>query len=145
MLKLLRASRAHRVGLMILSAASIALFSTTASTQRPRFLADDPIAREPQSQDAAKAAPYDQSEMYELARNLFVTSGYMPSGLRAQNINTIEEVPDSSWFTNRVGTRPVTLDEITRGPNVGEPPDNSKWVITREKTSGVHPGFTVID
>jgi hypothetical protein len=145
MLRSICSSRARRAGLFILSAASIALFPSAVSTQRPRFLADDPIAREPASQDAAKAAPYDQSEMYELARNLFVTSGYTPSGLRAQNINTIEEVPDSSWFTNRVGTRPVTLDEITRGPNVGEPPDNSKWVIIREKTSGVHPGFTVID
>ena len=36
--------------------------------------------------------------------NLFVTSGYKPSGTRAKNINTIDEVPDSSWFTNRIGT-----------------------------------------
>ena len=45
--------------------------------------------------------------MYELMYNLFVTSKYQPSGLRAKNINTIDEVPDSSWFTNRVGARPV--------------------------------------
>ena len=40
--------------------------------------------------------------------NLFVTAGYKPSGVRAKNINTIDEVPDSSWFTNRIGTTPIT-------------------------------------
>ena len=77
--------------------------------------------------------------------NLFVTSGYKPSGLRAKNINTIDEVPDSSWFTNRIGTRPITNEELVRGANVGEPPDPSKWVLIREKTSGAHPGFTAMD
>ena len=94
--------------LLALSVGAIGLFATGASTQSPRFYPDDPIAREPESQDASKAAPYDQSQMYELVYNLFVTSGYKPSGLRAKNINTIDEVPDSSWFTNRIGTRPIT-------------------------------------
>jgi hypothetical protein len=83
--------------------------------------------------------------MYELMYNLFVTSGYEPSGLRAKNINTIDEVPDSSWFTNRIGTRPITADEITKGPIIGAPPDPSKWVLIREKSSGAHPGFTAVD
>ena len=71
----------------------------------PRFYQDDPIAREPESQDASKAEPSEISRMYEMTYNLFVTAGYKPSGLRAKNINTIDEVPDSSWFTNRIGTR----------------------------------------
>src|SRR5262245_1218033 len=137
-------SRVRGVGL-ILSVASLGLFASVVSTQGPRFYPDDPITRAPESQDASKAAPYDQSEMYELSRNLFVTSKHIPSGLRAQNLNSIDEVPDSSWFTNRVGTRPFSIEELVRGPNVNPPPDNSKWVIVREKTSGVHPGFTVTD
>ena len=32
-----------------------------------------------------------------------------------------------------------------RGPNVGAPPDPSHWVLIREKTAGVHPGFTARD
>ena len=98
-------SRARRAGFLVLSVGALGLFTAGASTQGPRFYPDDPIAREPESQDASKAAPYDQSQMYELMYNLFVTSGYEPSGLRAKNINTIDEVPDSSWFTNRVGSR----------------------------------------
>ena len=77
--------------------------------------------------------------------NLFVTSGYKPSGTRAQNINTIDEVPDSSWFTNRIGTTPITAEQIARGTNTGAPPDPSRWVLTREKASGAHPGFTARD
>ena len=138
----IRARRAASLGLM---AGAIALFTAAPSTQGPRFYPDDPIAREPESQDASKAAPYEQSQMYELVYNLFVTSGYEPSGLRAKNINTIDEVPDSSWFTNRVGTKPIAIDDLVRGPNAGAPPDPSKWVLIREKTAGAHPGFTATD
>jgi hypothetical protein len=138
-------SSARRVGFLILSLGAIGFFATGVSTQGPRFYPDDPIAREPESQDASKAAPYEQSQMYEMVYNLFVTPGYKPSGLRAKNINSIDEVPDSSWFTNRIGTRAVTTEELVRGPNVGEPPDPSKWVLIREKTAGAHPGFTAMD
>jgi hypothetical protein len=138
-------TRVRRGALLTLSVAAIGLVATGVSTQSPRFYPDDPIARAPESQDAGKAAPYEQSQFYELAHNLFVTSGYKPSGQRAKNINTIDEVPDSSWFTNRVGTRTVATDELVRGANVGQPPDPSKWVLIREKTSGAHPGFTAMD
>jgi hypothetical protein len=138
-------TRARRAAVLALSIGAIGLFATNASTQKPHFYPDDPIAREPESQDASKAAPYDPSQMYELMYNLFVISDYKPSGLRAKNVNTIDEVPDSSWFTNRIGTRAITTEELVRGANVGEPPDPTKWVVIREKTSGAHPGFTAID
>src|SRR6476661_5051007 len=138
-------TRARRAGVLILSLAASGLFASIVGTQGLRFYPDDPIAREPESQDASKAAPYDFGQIFELSYNLFVTSGYKPSGLRAKNINTIDEVPDSCWFTNRIGTRAVTTDEITKGANVIGPPDPSKWVLIREKTSGAHPGFTAQD
>jgi hypothetical protein len=138
-------SHARRAAFVVLAAGAVGYLGAGATMQGPRFYPDDPIAREPESQDASKAAPYDASEIYDLTYNLFVNSKHVPSGLRAQNINTIDEVPDSSWFTNRIGTTPVTAEEITRGANVGAPPDPSKWVVIREKTSGAHPGFTAID
>ena len=109
------------------------------------FYADDPIAREPESQDASEAQPYFRGSLFEMTTNLFVTADYKPSGRRAQNINTIDEVPDSNWFTNRIGPRPVAIEDLVRGPNVGLPPDPSHWTLTREKTSGSHPGFTARD
>ena len=125
--------------------AALGLCARAVSTQRPHFYPDDPIAREPESQDASKAKPYFMGSLYEMSNNLFVTAGYKPSGTRAKNINTIDEVPDSSWFTNRIGSTPVTVEELVRGPNRGAPPDPSRWTLTREKTSGSHPGFTARD
>jgi hypothetical protein len=128
----------------VVSMAAITGFGAVTATS-PRFYRDDPILREPQPQDAAGAAPSEVDLMYELTYNLFALSGRKPSGLRAQNVNTIDELPDSSWFTNRIGARALTIDEIVRGPNVGPPPDPSRWVIFREKTSGGHAGITARD
>ena len=117
----------------------------SATATSPRFYRDDPIGHEPESQDASRAAPSEIGDLYEMTYNLFAQPRYKPSGHRAENLNTIDEVPDSSWFTNRIGTTALTVDDIVRGPNVGAPPDPSRWVITREKTSGVHPGVTAKD
>ena len=80
-----------------------------------------------------------------MTHNLFVTAGYKPSGTRAKNINTIDEVPDSSWFTNRIGTTPITADEIARGPIAARRPTRRAGCSSREKTAGAHPGFTARD
>jgi hypothetical protein len=118
---------------------------STVSTQSPRFYSDDPIAKEPDSRDASAVQPWDIGLMYELSYNLFVTSGYKPTNTRARNINTIDEVPDSSWFTNRIGSTDISAAEITRGPEIGPPPSPERWVILREKTAGANPGFTARD
>lgn len=137
-----RAQGVRRIGFVF---AALAFFGSGVATKSPHFYPDDPIAREPESQDASKAQPYEIGSLYEMTHNLFITAGYKPSGLRAKNINTIDEVPNSNWFTNRIGTTPITVDQIARGPIVGAPPDPSKWVLIREKTSGSHPGFTAQD
>jgi hypothetical protein len=126
-------------------AALVTAFARVASTAGPRFYADDPLLREPASQDASKAERSEIGDLYEMAYNLFVNPKYKPTGLRAKNVNTVDEVPDSSWFTNRIGTRTLTVDQVVRGPIVGEPPDPSRWTIVREKTAGAHPGITAQD
>jgi hypothetical protein len=135
----------RRRRVLIVLAISIVVLAAPASTQSPRFYPDDPVAREPESQDASKAAPYEIKSLYEMTKNLFVTANYKPSGTRAKSVNTIDEVADSSWFTNRIGTMTISPDEMMRGANVGAPPDPSRWVLIREKTAGVHPGFTARD
>jgi hypothetical protein len=112
---------------------------------QPRFFPDDPLQREPDSQDASGVQPWDIDLFYDLTYNLFVTPRKVPAGTRAGNVNTIDEVPDSSWFTNRLGTRALTTDELVTGPNGGPPPDPSSWTIIREKTSGYAAGFTAKD
>lgn len=111
----------------------------------PRFYDDDPIARVPERGDASKAVEHDISLFYSLSYNLFVT-GRKPQGTtRAGNLNTIDEVPDSGWFTNRIGSRPFTIEELMRGPNRGAAPASSQWTIVREKSAGFAPGFTARD
>ena len=130
---------------LLVLVAELALAARVARTAGPHFYSDDPIAREFESQDASKAEPYEIGLLYEMAHNLFVTARYEPSGTRAQNVNTIDEVPDSSWFTNRIGAMALTAEDIARGPDVGSPPDPSRWVLIREKSAGAHPGFTALD
>ena len=62
-----------------------------------------------------------------------------------RQLNTIDEVPDSSWFTNRIGAAPMTADQIARGVNSDTPPAPEKWVLLREKSAGTNPGFTARD
>jgi hypothetical protein len=126
------------VALVLASLASV-------STDGRRFYADDPLTREPETQDASRAEPVDIGLLFDLSWDLFVSGRHQPSNTRARNVNTIDEVPDSSWFTNRVGVRDVTAAEIARGPAVGPPPAPEQWVIIREKSGGVNPGFTARD
>ncbi len=114
-------------------------------TAGPKFYADDPIAREPESQDASRAVPLDIELFYEYSYNLFVTARHQPSNTRAQNVNTIDEVPDSGWFINRVGAHDLPPGQVSRGPNSGAAPAPEKWVLLREKTTGTSPGFTARD
>jgi hypothetical protein len=143
----MRSSRLARytlhLPLMVVFTAVATLAS--APTNALRFYVDDPIAREPDPEDASGVEPVDLGLTYEMAVGLFATPGRTPSNTRAQNINTIDEVPDSSWFTNRIGARPLPLDRIVQGPITGAPPASERWVITREKTSGYAPGFTARD
>ena len=127
--------------------AAVLLVAAVASVRsaQPKFLSDDPITREPETQDASGAQPWDIDLFYDLTYNLFATPRRVPANTRAGNVNTVDEVPDSSWFTNRIGTRELTVDDVMRGPAAGPPPNPSGWTITREKSAGAAPGFVAED
>jgi hypothetical protein len=64
----------------------------------------------------------------------------------AANINALDEVPNSTWFTNRIGIYRVSPQDAARGPGDGKGPDRSdKWVVVSAKTEGVSPGFNIRD
>src|SRR5690349_14238091 len=67
-----------------------------------RFYPDDPIAHDPETESAAGARPVEVSGQFDLIENSFLGAGD-EADLHAVNVNTIDEVPDSSWFTNRLG------------------------------------------
>jgi hypothetical protein len=67
-------------------------------------------------------------------------------GKRVLDTNALDEVPDSTWFTNRIGIRDLTLDELKRGPNVSDSPfAHRPWTITGAKIGGRSLGFTFED
>ncbi len=64
----------------------------------------------------------------------------------AANVNSLDEVPNSSWFTNRIGIRPLTPEDVARGPARDDGPDRTApWTISSAKTEGVTPGFNIKD
>jgi hypothetical protein len=116
-----------------------------ASGASARFLADDPLMREPDSQDAAGVTDWEIDLTIDLATNIFARPGDPTPDVRARNVNTIDEVPDSSWFTNRILARPLALDELSRGPLTGSGPAPGKWTVVSPKLAGFAPGFTMLD
>ncbi len=136
----MRASSTLGLLTALLTAAGLTVF-----TAGQKFHHDDPLMREPDSQDAAKVQESEIGLTYNLAYNLFVTAAKQPENVRAQNVNTIDEVPDSSWFTNRVGSYPLTAADILQQSTPGSPPADTKWTVIREKASGFAPGFTARD
>jgi hypothetical protein len=67
----------------------------------------------------------------------------------AVNVNSLDETPDSSWFTNRIGAHPMSLAELGRGAcslRLMLDPEGSAdgtWLIDHGKTDGSSPGFRV--
>jgi hypothetical protein len=135
--------RFHRA---LLAALAIAVFGAPApaGSGGPKFYKDDPIRVEPETRDASRVVPWTVDLFYDLMLNQFTEPG-LPTGSRAANINTIDEVPDSSWFTNRILARPLTVAEAIRGPVTRDGPVRGKLAVTKAKTEGAAPGFTVRD
>jgi hypothetical protein len=109
----------------------------------PRFYDDDPLICAADTQDASKVQPREISLTYDATINLFGRPGLNTVG-RAESVNTVDDVPDSSWFTNRAGTRPITVEEMERGPDEDLGPAPGNWTVSR-KANGVSPGFTITD
>src|SRR5438105_5280583 len=63
---------------------------------------------------------------------------------QAPNVNALDEVPDSSWYTNRHHLHAMTIEELVRGPNQAAP-DFTGATITKAKMSGITPGLMLKD
>jgi hypothetical protein len=133
--------RAPRL-IVLATAACVALTLTTQSAT-PVFFPDDPLQVDnDRALDASKAKPIDGSNAYDFAEHTFIKPGDRRP-IRAVNVNTLDEVPDSSWFTNRIGRQPMSIDEIARGPNTSETPTIDAWPIVEGKSTGITPGYRI--
>src|SRR5258705_1158283 len=134
-----------RTRLRLIVLLTVAAAAATVFTSGRRFYDDDPIARVPESGSAADAKPLNIELFFEYGYNLFVNAKRTPSNTRAGNVNTIDEVPDSSWFTNRIGAAPMTDAQLAHGVNSDTAPSPERWTLLREKSAGTNPGVTARD
>jgi hypothetical protein len=140
--------------------ATLATALATGLATGPRFYRDDPIARDPETQDASRVRTSEISKLYDVAENSFFGAGErVDKG--AVNVNTTDEVPDSSWFTNRLGGPPTSLGaspsvtlgtsgrggwttaRLAKGPDTTGP--SGDLTIISGKMEGRSPGFIVRD
>jgi hypothetical protein len=130
------------------------IFSITLLLAAPgwarKFYPDDPLVREPAPKAIAHAKKRGLNEYYDFFRNTFFdpvkTQKKAPQPPPSEGINTLGEVPDSAWFTNRIGTRELSLEGLKRGPGNSNPPSASgPWTVLSGKNQGVSPGLMIRD
>jgi hypothetical protein len=116
-----------------------------------RFANASPVVAVDDRRDVARAPEqrpynmhlyfYDGSVSRPLARAL-----ELRPARRALGTNALDEVPDSTWFTNRIAARARSLDELRRGPTTIDSPELHKpWTITSTKAGGAEVGFVMRD
>lgn len=126
-------------------AAVLVAASGAFSAQAPRFYHDDPISVDDDTvADASKVVAVEDANSFDFLVNTFGDPGERHN-VRAMNINTVEEVPDSSWFTNRIGRARLPLTTIVRGPDRFESISLDEWQVSSGKSTGVQPGFRMTD
>ena len=70
----------------------------------------------------------------------------VPAPQQALDVNSLGEVPNSTWFTNRLGVRDVSPAEILAGPGKSKGADRSKpWKVTGTKVGGASVGLLFRD
>jgi hypothetical protein len=123
----------------------IAVAAITARSANPRFFPDDPLWTDDDTLlDASKVVPQEDSNFYDFVLNQFGNPGER-SNVKALNVNTLDEVPDSMWFTNRIGRKDIPTAQLVRGPDSFPPPISiDNWMISRDKGGGVQPGFRMV-
>jgi hypothetical protein len=134
-------SISHRV-IAALVAASLGAIGCGGSS---RFALRPPVLRDTDDRPMAHAPPVDEETDYA---NTFDVTIYRPlshaflfetSG-EARNVNALDEVADSTWFSNRT----VTPSEVERGPCPDDGPVGP-FVVVSSKVGGATPGFFVKD
>ena len=137
-----RTSQAAALGLIL-----IGMMSTPIWAQK--FYPDDPLEVEPPPMATPDPGVRGLSDLLEFFSNTFGEPGerhpeigVIPAGA----VNTLGEVMDSSWYTNRHGKRRLSSGELVRGPGDGQPPlQDEPWRVLTVKQFGNRPGVLMVD
>nr|MEE4269711.1 hypothetical protein [Candidatus Krumholzibacteria bacterium] len=150
-----------QIFLMMQSLLVLALWPGFALAASPPLLQDGPVAWYAADDTPIPLPAFEEPGLVPYAYQSFVSRpfsrffhpgrfvrwvGQGDRGRPAGSVNALDEVVNSTWFTNRHGLRPMTDEELVTGPGLPEGPDRSQpWTIIGAKTSGVTPGFRIRD
>jgi hypothetical protein len=107
--------------------------------------------QEPAPRPVGSIASRSVEHIYDFLESAYVTprregKSRKRSPQPALDTNTLGEVPDSSWYTNRHAFHRMSIADLQRGPGNSTPPDpNGTWRITSAKSNGITPGFVIED
>ena len=91
------------------------------------FLPDDPLWEDPDRLDMPVPQKQEVSEVGNFIRSTLGLLGAYDGP--ALNANTLGEVPNSSWFTNRHGRGRMALEALQAGANQTGGPAGGPWVV----------------
>jgi hypothetical protein len=125
-----------------------ALAASTLPANR-KFYADDPIWTMPRPVAVENASRRVLNEYYDFFDNTLFSPGERAPrtgiSLPSRAINTVDEVPDSAWYTNRHASRAMAAAELKAGQGNSNPPAAGPWTVLAAKNEGVTPGFRIRD
>jgi hypothetical protein len=126
-----------------------AVFFSACALHAGTYYPDDPLWKEPPPVSVGKVQRQRLDNLVDFYKNTFYKKGerHQPGKIiPSKGANTLGELPDSAWYTNRHRNGRMTLADLVTGPNRSGPPSPSgKWKIISAKAEGVTPGFTIED
>ena len=113
----------RRLNLFLRVSLAVGLLSVSGFAQGSKFRSDDPLAVDPDQLPTPQPQEIELSQTVDVLANTFALRPDKDVPIPgAENANTLGEVPDSSWFTNRMSRRVMTVEELVRGTqSVGRP------------------------
>ena len=119
------------------------IVATATMSFAQRFYPDDPLLREPKPIPVGKVLDRKINDYYDFFQNTF--RDRHPAAAPSEAVNTLNEVPDNSWFTNRVGSREIPIEDLVRGPGDSQAPADGAWTVLSGKNEGITPGLVIRD
>lgn len=114
-----------------------------------KFYPDDPLQKEPPPRNAAHVRTRNLNQYYDLVENSFAERGERNkkgSIVSAQGVSTLGEPIDAAWYTPRHYFKPMSNDELVRGPGGQNPPSpGGSWTLVSAKSEGISLGFVMTD
>jgi hypothetical protein len=135
-----------RQRVLIAGLAGAVLFGGS-GTHMPHFYPDDPLWKMPPPLPVLNPLKRNINYLYDFVINSVATPGekQQPGALiPANDANTLGEVPDGLWYTNRHYWHPMTIEQLRRGPARGNDPV-APFQVVGAKTEGITPGFQMRD